>query len=320
MKMRLGISSCLLGTKCRYDGASSKDSFIVEKLSKYFELVPYCPEAIIFGTPRESVRLVKQNNQIKVISNEIQKDYTKELQDICDYLALDIKKNDLNGFIFKSKSPSCGINSVKLFEENSDSFQRVATGLFAQSVIDNQPFLPVIEDAKLNECENSFFNKDDFLIHIFASTDLEKFLASKPSFKELVEFHTSYKYLIYTKGQIYYKELGNIVANHQHNDISEVLKEYQKSFLKAIQESSSVDKIYNVLLHIFGYFKNYLSKEQKTTFLNRCDEYKNSNLLLIDLLDILNLYVEKYDNDYLKTQKFLNPYPKELALTSDIKA
>lgn len=315
--MKIGLSACLLGEKCRYDGAGNKDNFIVEQLSKYFEFVPYCPEAIIFGTPRESIRLVDVDGETHVISNKQQKDVTKELTDISDKLALKAFDDHLCGFIFKSKSPSCGVERVKLYQNNASNMcEKRATGLFAKAVQEKQPFLPIEEEGRLNDP----WLKENFLMQIFAYRDLDEFLQSNPTMRDLIEFHTSYKYLIYAKSTQFYKSLGAIVANKNNGEFASILEEYKRKFLEAITLKGNKNKTYNVLLHIYGYFKKEISKEEKEHILSSCDEYKEGIIPLIAVIKLLNLYVKRFDNSYLKKQKFLNPYPKELALRSDIKA
>ena len=135
-----------------------------------------------------------------------------------------------------------------------------------------------------------------------------------------MEFHSSYKYLIYAKSHRAYKKLGNIVANHEKNSLETVLKAYEKGFLEAVGQKADINKTYNVLLHIFGYFKKHISKEEKKDILNSCDEYKKGIIPLTAVIKIFNLYVKKFDINYLKIQKFLNPCPRELSLRSHIKA
>ncbi len=130
-------------------------------------------------------------------------------------------------------------------------------------------------------------------------------MQTKPSLKDLINFHTSYKYFIYSKSHEAYKELGNIVANRDKKPIEIILKEYKTSFMKAVALKSSVSNIYNVLLHIFGYFKNVLSKEEKRHFLDLAKRYKKGDLDLKEVVKVLNFYTNKHDITYLKTQKFL---------------
>lgn len=314
--MRIGVSACLLGNMCRYDGAHAKDDFVVNQLQNYFEMVPYCPEAIVFGTPRDTIRLVEFQHQIKVITNKEQNDVTQALSDISHSCAAQIADENLCGFVLKSKSPTCGLERVKVYEPNSHMCEKKGEGLFAKEIKKMYPYLPVEEEGRLQDD----WLKENFLMQIFAYKDVHEFLAISPSFNELVKFHTSYKYLTYAKSHEAYKTMGNIVANHEKKSIEEVLSLYKEAFLKAISMKGSIKNTYNVLLHIYGYFKKVISKDEKEEMLKAIDEYKVQIIPLIAVIKILNLYTQRFDMEYLKTQKFLKPYPSELALRSSLKA
>ncbi|PLY10881.1 MAG: DUF1722 domain-containing protein [Arcobacter sp.] len=314
--MKLGISSCLIGNLCRYDGAHSKDAFVYNILQKYFEIVPYCPEDMIFGSPRETIRLVREGEDIKVTTSDGSKDVTKELDDISVVCAQKIAKDDICGFILKSKSPTCGMERVKVYQAKNAPSVKEGVGFFAKRIKEHYPYLPVEEEGRLNDA----WLKENFLMQIFAYKDLHELLKKDIKLNDLVEFHTSYKYLIYAKSQEFYKELGNIVANHDKKPLSEILDEYKLSFLQAISQKSTINKTYNVLLHIFGYFKKHISKEEKELLLITMDEYKDGIVPLITIVKMFKIYISKHDIEYLKKQKFLNPYPAELALRSDLKA
>ena len=315
--MKLGISSCLIGNLCRYDGAHSKDAFVYNILQKYFEIVPYCPEHMIFGSPRETIRLVKKGEEIKVVKSATKEDVTDELEEVSKECALQIAEDDICGFILKSKSPTCGMERVKVYEDKNSMSKKEGVGLFARNIKEMYPYLPLEEEGRLNDP----WLKENFLMQIFAYKDLHELLKKESlSFNDLVLFHTSYKYLIYAKSQEFYKELGAIVANHEKKDLNIVLEEYKESFLRAINEKSTIKKTYNVLLHIFGYFKKHITKEEKELLLMTIDEYKDGIVPLITIIKMFNIYIKRYEIEYLQKQKFLNPYPKELALRSDIKA
>ncbi len=314
--MKLGVSSCLLGNLCRYDGAHAKDDYVVKILQNYFELVPYCPEHIVFGTPRDTIRLVQTHETIKVMTNKTNSDVTDVLQKSASECALQMEHDNLCGFILKSKSPTCGLERVKVYQEINAPSEKKGVGLFAQAIKDRYPYLPLEEEGRLNDD----WLKENFLMQIFAYKDLYEFLQKQPTFNDLVLFHTSYKYLIYAKSQTSYKHLGNIVANHEKKSLEVVLDEYKMGFLEAISLKNDIAKTYNVLLHIYGYFKKEISKEEKEIILLTLEEYKDQIIPLIAVIKIINLYVTRFDITYLKGQKFLNPYPKELALRSSIKA
>ena len=118
--MKLGVSACLIGNACRYDGVGASDDFVINTLSKYFEFVPYCPEVIIFGSPRDAIRQVEENGEIKVVtSTKNPIDVTEKLMDISIQCADKIKNDDLCGFILKSKSPTCGLERVKVYKDKN---------------------------------------------------------------------------------------------------------------------------------------------------------------------------------------------------------
>jgi uncharacterized protein YbgA (DUF1722 family)/uncharacterized protein YbbK (DUF523 family) len=314
--MKIGISSCLLGNRCRYNGADSKDRYIVDVLGRYFEFVPFCPEDEVFSTPRDAIRLVDIDGDIKVKKVKDSLDVTKELKSSSKNLVDRMSSMNLCGFILKSKSPSCGLERVKVYEDNSYMCEKRGVGVFAEEILDRFEYLPVEDEGRLND----EWLKENFLMQVFAYGSLYKFLNSNPSYKDLVEFHTEYKYLIYSKSNKSYKILGNIVANHQKLDFDEVLLSYRDEFLKSIAIKGSIKKTYNVLLHIFGYFKKELSKDEKKEILNSLDEFKAGVIPLISVIKSLTLCVARFDNKYLKKQKFLYPYPKELGLRSTVKA
>ena len=222
--MKLGISSCLLGTNCRYDGGHSRDRFITDMLADYFEFVPYCPEKMVFTTPREAIRLVKIDDEIKVRTSTGNIDVTKKLVDISKELANNIQKDDLCGFILKSKSPTCGMERVKVYPSQIKGMsEKNGVGIFAQEIKDKYPLLPLEEDGRLEDA----WLRENFLMQIFSYKNIFEFLKTNPSAKELVEFHTSYKYMVYAKSHQSYKELGRIVANHDKRDIKIVLEDYK---------------------------------------------------------------------------------------------
>lgn len=314
--MKIGVSSCLLGCKCRYDGSGAKDKFVVDELSKYFELIGYCPEEKVFDTPRDTIRLVEVQNDIRVHIGKSAKDVTDILQKSSYEFAKKAKDDNLCGFVLKSKSPTCGLERVKVYQTVNAPSEKKGVGLFTKELKKIYPYLPIEEEGRLNDP----WLKENFLMQVFAYNDLNQLLQSKPEFKDLVEFHTQYKYLIFAKSQTLYKTLGSIVANHGKLALDDVLENYKLEFLKAIEKKGTINKTYNVLLHIIGYFTKYLTKDEKEHVLDTCQEYKDGIIPLIAVTKLINLYVKRFDDKYLKKQKFLHPYPKELSLRSDIKA
>ncbi|MEE9396382.1 MAG: DUF523 domain-containing protein [Methylococcales bacterium] len=149
--VKVGISSCLLGEKVRYDGSHKRNDLIIETLGVHFILVPFCPEvAIGMGVPREPVQLVNGISQRPEARGVFQPDhnFTVALKTYSDDLSPQIEL--LSGYVFKSRSPSCGISSVDVYTRQGQPTGKTASGIFAGKIIASYPLLPVIEDDPLN--------------------------------------------------------------------------------------------------------------------------------------------------------------------------
>ncbi|CAA6809022.1 MAG: COG1683: Uncharacterized conserved protein / FIG143828: Hypothetical protein YbgA [uncultured Sulfurovum sp.] len=314
--MKIGISECLLGIACRYDAKSVKDSAVVNMLQQYFEFEAFCPEKIIFGTPRESIRQVEINNKIRIHTGYTKKDVTDELEAISKTLAVQALKENLCGFILKSKSPTCGMERVKVYQPINAPSEKKGIGTFAEALRERYPYLPMEEEGRLEDA----WLRENFLMQVFAYKEISEFIQTKPKIKDLIHFHTNYKYLIYAKSPVAYKILGHIVANAKRESFEKLLEKYHYEFLIAINQKSNIPKTYNVLLHIYGYFKKLITKDERYHVLIAMEEFKEGVIPLIAVVKLLNLYVKRFDMHYLKGQKFLNPYPAALGLRSELKA
>ena len=315
--MNLGVSSCLLGNMCRYDGHGAKDDFVFNSLKEYFNILPYCPENSIWSAPRDAIRQVSIDGEVKIFtSTKNPIDVTTILEEACEKMALKVCNDDLCGFVLKSASPSCGMERVKVYQPLNAPSIKNGVGIFVKKLKENMPNLPIEEEGRLNDA----WLRENFLMQVYAYSDLKNIIKKEKKISNLVEFHTSYKYLIYSKSQNSYKLLGKIVANSEKKDIGELYKDYENEFLKAIATKSTLNKTYNILLHIFGYFKKHITKEEKVDILESMYDFKNRVIPLISVIKIFNIYINRFDIVYLKNQKFLNPYPPKLALRSDLKA
>lgn len=312
--MKLAVSSCLLGNNVRYDGTNKNDKFIINYLSKYFEFISFCPEHLAFSTPRETIQLYKNDGseEVRVRTVFSKEDVTEKLFESSkeELKKLDVK--DLCGVIFKAKSPSCGFASTKIYLTHQSEGKK--DGVFFKLVNEKYPNLPKEEEARLNDD----WLKENFIMQIFALKDLKFFLQECKKFNDLVEFHTSYKYLLHSKDEVIYRELGQIVANHEKKELNDILDEYALLFEQALNVKSSIKKTVNVLEHIVGFFKKQLDSDEKAKLHRLVEEYREKIIPLITVIEAIKIYVKKYDIEFLKKQKFLEPYPRELALRSSI--
>jgi uncharacterized protein YbgA (DUF1722 family)/uncharacterized protein YbbK (DUF523 family) len=313
--MKIAVSGCLLGKEIRFNGGHSHDRFVTQSLGEYVEFVSFCPEHLAFGTPRPTVRLVEdETDGYYVQSSDGNVDVTQKLVETNTHELQKIKDDAIRGIIFKSKSPSCGLGSAMVYRSNGYSKEK-DDGLFVKTCKEHFPLLPMEEEGRLNDP----WLRENFIMQLFAYDDFENFKDSDPSMKELVAFHQSYKFMLQAKNDIMYRELGQIVGNHEGLAFDEILRQYELLFKTTIAQKSSIGKNRNVLEHMAGFVKDKITQVEKEMLHEQIGEYANKIVPLIAPLSRLHMFAKTYDVEYLLNQKFLHPYPKELALRSDIK-
>ena len=163
-KIRLGISSCLLGNKVRYDGGHKLDRFLTDTLGKYVEYVPVCPEVECgLGVPRKSMRLEGNPDSPRLIVTSTREDMTERMESFARKRVVQLEKEDICGFIFKSDSPSSGMERVKIYNEKSMPV-KAGSGIFARIFMENFPLLPVEDEGRLHDPGL----RENFIERIFA--------------------------------------------------------------------------------------------------------------------------------------------------------
>jgi len=314
--MKIAVSGCLLGEKIRFDGQHKHAKFITESLGEYADFVSFCPEHLAFGTPRPTIRLVEKNDEnYYVQSSKTLGDLTEALSTSANHELQKIKSASIRGIIFKSKSPSCGLGSTIVYRDNGYAKEK-NDGLFAKMCKEQFPLLPMEEEGRLNDP----WLRENFVMQLFAYDDFENFKASNPAMKDLVAFHQSYKFMLQAKHDMMYRELGQIVGNHEDLTFQEILTQYEIVFKTAIAQKSSIGKTRNVLEHMAGFVKDKISSVEKEMLHEQIREYATKIVPLIAPLSRLHMFAKEYDVPYLLEQKFLHPYPKDLALRSDLRS
>lgn len=257
--MKIAVSGCLLGEEIRFNGGHSHDRFVTQSLGKYAEFVSFCPENLAFGTPRPTIRLVEEGHDgYYVQSSDGNVDVTEKLLGANTTELEKIQDSTLRGIIFKSKSPSCGFGSAMVYRTNGYSKEK-NDGLFVKMCKEHFPLLPMEEEARLNDP----WLRENFIMQLFAYDDFENFKASHPTMKDLVAFHQSYKFMLQAKNEMMYRELGQIVGNHEGLKFDEILRQYEILFKTAIAQKSSIGKTRNVLEHMAGFVKDKITQIEK---------------------------------------------------------
>ena len=160
----MGISTCLLGENVRYDGGHKLDRYLKDTVGAFVNWVLVCPEVECgLSVPREAMHLIgdPQNPRLVTIRSGI--DHTDRMLNWIISKLDQLEKAELCGFVFKSKSPSCGMWDVKIYDEEGVSGKK-GRGLFAIKFIERFPLLPVEDENRLNDPKK----RENFIKRIFA--------------------------------------------------------------------------------------------------------------------------------------------------------
>ncbi|MBP1622799.1 MAG: hypothetical protein H6Q07_819 [Acidobacteria bacterium] len=309
-KIRIGISQCLIGDKVRYDGGHKLDRFLTDTLGKWVEYVPVCPEVECgMPIPREPMHLEGNPESPRLVTIKTGIDKTDQMTSWARKRVAELEKEELLGFIFKSDSPSSGMERVKVYSEKGMA-SRNGIGMFARIFMEHFPLLPVEEEGRLHDPEL----RENFIERIFALARWRAIVAESRTRGGLVEFHTRHKLQILSHGTVYYQELGKLVARANEAPLARLFERYEKLLMEALKIRTSAKKNANVLMHMAGYFKKLISAAEKAELLDIITQYRSNTVPLIVPITLINHYVRKYDQPYLKEQYYLNPHPGELKL------
>ena len=309
-RIRLGISSCLLGNMVRYDGGHQHDRYLTDVLGAYVDYVPVCPEAECgLGIPRETLRLVGDPDAPRLVTTKTGIDHTERMHLWAKDRLQDLGQEDLDGFVFKKGSPSSGMERVKVYTDQGMP-RKIGSGIFARAFMAAFPTLPVEEDGRLYDPGL----RENFIERIFAHRRWRNLMAGNPGIGDLVAFHTSHKLLILAHSEKIYREMGRLVARAKDLKSEELFSTYERLLMEALKRLSTLKKHTNVLMHMLGYFKKQLSPDEKNEILGIIDQFRLGYLPLIVPVTLINHYVRKYNEEYLAGQFYLNPHPLELKL------
>jgi uncharacterized protein YbgA (DUF1722 family)/uncharacterized protein YbbK (DUF523 family) len=313
-KIRLGISSCLLGENVRYDGSHKLDHYLTDTLGQFVDLVPVCPE-VEYGlpVPREAMRLVGNPRSPRLITRNSGVDHTEGMLKWSKKKLRELEKEDLCGFIFKSKSPSSGLKGVKVYTESGMPSTR-GLGIFGGAFTRHFPLIPVEDDGRLHNPRL----RENFIERVFVFRRWKDFIESGTSGGSLVSFHTDHKLLIMSHSPRHNSLLGRMVAAVQKQNLTTLLSEYITLLMECLSLLATVKKNTNVLMHTMGYFKKKLTADEKTELLHIINNYHSGLIPLIVPITLMNHYVSKYEEVYLKRQYYLNPHPLELMLRNHV--
>jgi len=312
--VKIGISTCLLGQNVRYDGGHQLDRFLTDSLGQFVEYVPVCPEVECgLGTPREAMRLVGKPEDPRLVTRQTGTDYTEQMMHWARRKVVGLEAENLCGFIFKSKSPSSGMERVKVYNEKGMPVQK-GSGIFARIFMDHFPLIPVEEDGRLHDPRL----RENFIERIFVLQRWRKLLGAGITLGKLVEFHTRHKLLLLSHSPRHYSQMGRQVAEGKKMPLKSLCQAYQTTLMEALKLKSTLKKNVNVLQHLMGYFKKQLTPDEKQELLEIIAQYHKGYVPLIVPVTLINHYVRKYQQPYLSKQTYLKPHPLELQLRNHV--
>ncbi|MDZ7811537.1 MAG: DUF523 and DUF1722 domain-containing protein [Arhodomonas sp.] len=309
----MGVSACLLGQEVRFDSGHKRDRFVSDVLSQYFEMIPVCPEvAIGLGTPRPPIRLVGEPAHPRAVgTRDAANDVTDALAEYGRTMARRLA--GISGYILKSKSPSCGMERVKVYNDAGNPVGS-GTGIYAAEIMADNPMLPVEEEGRLNDP----VLRENFIERIYAYHRWQRMMAEGVSAEALVDFHTRHKLILMAHGPEQMRALGRLVARAGSEPVEELAEEYGQAFMEALRYRATRRRHTNVMQHIMGYLKTVLDAGDKAELVALIEDYRQGRVPLIVPVTLLRHHFRRHPEPYIDRQLYLTWQPAGLSLWNHI--
>ena len=308
--IRILVSACLLGERVRYDGGHKRDPFLVETLGRFVRYVPVCPEVECgLPVPREAMRLSGDPSNPRLVAPKSGADHTDAMHAWIREKLRALEGLELCGYICKKDSPSSGMERVKVY--GSDGVPaKVGSGLFTKAFMARFPLVPVEEEGRLHDP----VLREMFVERVFTMRRLRDSIRRGKTRGNLVSFHTEHKLLILTHGRPGYSAMGRLVARAKEYPVDELYRRYLELLAGALALRPTPAKCADVLLHMMGHLRAFLTPDEKQELLELIGRYRTRRIPRIVPVTLLRHYVRKYGVAYLERQAFLNPHPVERML------
>jgi uncharacterized protein YbgA (DUF1722 family)/uncharacterized protein YbbK (DUF523 family) len=313
-RLRIGISSCLLGDEVRFDGGHKRNPFLADVLAPYVEWVRVCPEVDVgMGVPRETLRLISVDGDTRMMTTRTGVDYTDKMRAYAEKRTRALAEMDLRGYVLKKDSPSCGMERVKVFAGKGMP-ARNGTGTYAEVLMERLPTLPIEEEGRLTDP----VLRENFIERIFAYDRLRTLFDERWTKNGLIAFHTAHKMSLLAHSTTGYQELGRLVAANGALPRGELQQRYEQLFMRTLAKPATTKRQTNVLMHMAGHLTQMLDSISKQELLQCIDEYRRGLVPLVVPLTLLRHHVRIHDVKYLAGQIYLEPHPRELMLRNHV--
>lgn len=302
-KPKLIISKCLNSEKCRYDGQGYDDK-VISLLREYVDIETVCPEnAIGLPIPRDPIRIEKHNDEYKLVQFNSNLDCTSQMNEFAEEFLNGVK--DIDGFILKSKSPSCGINDVKIYPKSQKcSIRKNGTGIFSNKVIEKYSYVPIENEGRLK----NYNIRDEFLTRIFTINNLKYE-------NNISDFHNKNLLLLQSYNKDISDELSTIINKKDLSDKDVEL--YKNKVYEILNYKRDKASKLNISKNIFERYKYNLNTNEINYFENLLNLYKKQKIPFSSIVVALQIYAVRFDDTELLSQTFFNPYPESLVSTTD---
>jgi uncharacterized protein YbgA (DUF1722 family) len=228
-----------------------------------------------------------------------------------------LEREDLCGFVFKSRSPSSGMRQVKVYPPGGGIPSHTGVGIFARALMERFPLLPVEDEGRLNDPRL----REGFIERLFVFSRWKRYRREDGTAGGLVAFHTEHKLLVLAHSPRHYAALGKLAAAagaKGRRPPAALLDDYLATLMAGLQLVATAAKHANVLQHAAGYFKRLLTAEEKAELGETIDSCRRGLIPLIVPLTLLAHYTRTYGEPYLARQHYLRPHPRELMLRNHV--
>ena len=299
-RLRIGVSACLAGEQVRFDGGHKQDEFVAS-LGAFADLVAVCPEMEIgLGAPRESMRLVRREDRIALVAPRTGRELTAEMLAYGQRKADEIAALDLDGFVVKKDSPSCGMERVRIYGDSGIP-ERSGRGLFTAALLAALPLLPVEEEGRLRDAAL----RENFLTRTRLFHRARRLLAGEWRIADVIAIHATVKLELLAHSPVAYRALGRLIARAAQLPREELATSYLEGLMEALAIVPSRGRHVNVLQHVAGYFSRGVTSDERQEIRELIAEYEEDRAPRSTPLTLLRHHARRSGNAYLLQQAYL---------------
>jgi uncharacterized protein YbbK (DUF523 family)/uncharacterized protein YbgA (DUF1722 family) len=311
-KPRIGVSSCLLGQRVRWDGRHKRDAFLVEVLGEHVEWIPVCPEVEAgMGVPREPIRLVGDPRSPQLLGERSGTDRAAAMRRFAEARVRALAELDLAGYVTKSDSPSCGLSRVPVHPaQGGGGPRRSGVGAFARVLRARMPLLPIEDEARLGDAAV----RDAFVERVFAHARWRAALARGLGRAELTRFHASHALQLAAHDPAASRRLAALASTPPRRPFAHVVEAYGRGFMAALAVPATRARHARVLRGVLSELRPSLSPEDRARVAGSVRDYARGLAPLSVPLALLRRHAHRHAAQGLAGQTYLEPDRREVLL------